>query len=243
LKREKSTHRRWSFGMGGGRFGVSSATGGFSEGAFTPGVDAILSHPRIGQITNNEGDLYGKINSIDNKDIPYSTDIRHRTPVSFGLGVSYYLNDRWTLQSGLVYTMLRSDWSIDNVAHETNNYTQRLHYLGIPLSVSYRLGEWKKLKFYASAGGMFEYNIAGNLKRTTIINKEENIRESVGIKMQAPLFSVNTKAGVVYPVWRFVGIYAEAGASYYFDNESYLKTIRSDKPFNLSLQAGISFGF
>jgi hypothetical protein len=242
LKREKSTHRRWGFGMGGGRFGVSSATDGFSGDVYGPMFDALPSYPRTGQITNNESGFYGDMNSIDSKDIPYTTDVRHRTPLSFGLGASYYLNGRWTLQSGLVYTMLRSDWSISNVAHETYNYMQRLHYLGIPLSVSYRLGEWKKLRFYASAGGMFEYNIAGNLKITTVNEKENIPGKPLRIKMQEPLFSVNTKAGAVYPVWRFVSIYAETGASYYFDNGSYLKTVRSDKPLNLSMQLGISFG-
>jgi hypothetical protein len=163
-------------------------------------------------------------------------------PISFGFGINYYLNDRWTLQSGLNYTMLRSDWSIDQLITETNDYTQRLHFIGVPLSASYRLGQWKCLGFYASAGGMIEYNIAGNLNKNTFY-KDEKLTETASLKMKEPLLSINSKIGIVYPVWRFIHIYAETGVSYYFDNGSYLKTIRSDKPFNISLQAGLSFGF
>jgi hypothetical protein len=240
-------NRRWGFGMGGGRVSVSSNTGGFSGGDFAPGGEISndprppeIDFPASGLITRSH--YLANLNKINSDNIPYSTDIKHKKPVSLGLSVNYYMNDRWTLQSGLVYTMLRSDWLIDNLITETKDYTQRLHFLGVPLSASYRLGQWKRLGFYASAGGMVEYNIAGQLKETTLYNSEKWM-ESVSIKMKEPLFSVNSRLGVVYPVWRFINVYAEAGVSYYFDNGSYLKTIRSDKPFNVSLQAGFSFGF
>jgi hypothetical protein len=182
------------------------------------------------------------LRKVRSDNIPYTTDIQHKMPISLGLGVNYYLNDRWTLQSGLVFTILRSDWTVDKMVAEKSDYTQRLNYLGIPLSASYRLGQWKRIGFYASAGGMVEYNIDGSLKRTTLFN-DDKLTENTSIKMKEPLFSVNSKIGIVYPVWRFINVYAETGVSYYFDNKSYLKTIRSDKPFNVSLQAGISFGF
>ncbi|MDR2147769.1 MAG: PorT family protein [Tannerella sp.] len=233
--------RRWGFGMGGGSMGVSSGSGGLSSLVFDAGPAYSYSpDAEQGILSNKESSLFA---GLSQRDIPYATDIRHRTPVSFGLGVHYDLSDRWSLQSGLVYTQLRSDWTINNQAFvETNEYIQRLHYLGVPLSVSYRLGQWKNLRFYASAGGMAEYNIAGSLKSTMFYNGER-LTERINIEMKEPLFSVQSRLGVAFPVWRFVGIYAETGASYYFDNKSLLKTIRSDKPFTVSLQAGINLGF
>ncbi|MDR2384107.1 MAG: PorT family protein [Tannerella sp.] len=242
MLRSKSIRRRWGFGVGGGRLGISSNPNGFlSDGLFTSSINytytdhaAIPSGTPNGEITNNE------IITLYSKNIPHTSDIKHKMPISFGLGASYYLNDRWTLQSGLVYTMLRSEWLINNI--ETYEYSQKLHYIGVPLALSYKLGQWKQLGFYASAGGMIEYNIAGNLKTTTFSNNDK-FTKNTGVKMKEPLFSVNSKVRAIYPVWRYINIYAETGMSYYFDNGSYLKTIRSDKPFNVSLQAGISFGF
>ena len=40
-----------------------------------------------------------------------------------------------------------------------------------------------------------------------------------------------------------MGLYIEPGAKYYFDNGSDIETIRSEKPFNVNLQAGFRFGF
>jgi hypothetical protein len=42
---------------------------------------------------------------------------------------------------------------------------------------------------------------------------------------------------------RFLSLYAEAGVDYYIDNGSSIETIRSEKPFNVNLQAGFRFGF
>jgi hypothetical protein len=237
MKPEKSTRRRWGFGVGGGRLSVNSNTGGFSGNVLAPSADYGTEHKTNGLLAD-----YMELRKVKSNNIPYTTDIKHKMPISLGLGVNYYLNNRWTLQSGLVFTMLRSDWTIDNMASETSNYTQRLNYLGIPLSASYRLGQWKRFGFYASAGGMVEYNIDGSLKKTTLFD-DDKLTQNTSVKMKEPLFSVNSKIGIVYPVWRFINVYAETGVSYYFDNESYIKTIRSDKPFNVSLQAGISFGF
>jgi hypothetical protein len=75
------------------------------------------------------------------------------------------------------------------------------------------------------------------------IYDNEKLTENTSLKMKEPYFSVNSRLGVTCPIWRFIGAYAETGMSYYFENKSSLKTIRSDKPFNVSLQAGISFGF
>jgi hypothetical protein len=240
--------RRWGVGIGGGQIGVSSNTGSFGGNLLAPNTDyAYMSTPQEDQgkfinSTPNHIGNYGGLRSFSSNNIPYTNDIKHRMPVSLGLGASYYLNDRWTLQSGLVYSMLRSDWSIDNVAWETDDYTQRLHFIGVPLSASYKLGQWKRLRFHASAGGMVEYNVAGKMTKTTTYDNEK-FMTNISLKMKEPYFSINTKINVSYPVWRFIGVYAETGVSYYFDNGSHLKTIRSDKPFNVSLQAGISLGF
>ena len=118
----------------------------------------------------------------------------------------------------------------------------KLYFKGIPLSLSYKIAEWKRLRFYAAAGGMFEYNIAGTFEEIINIDGGKS-KERNNQRMKEPLWSVNARAGVSHPLWKIISVYAEAGTSYYFDNNSSIETIRSDKPFNVSLQAGIRLGF
>ncbi|MDR2915022.1 MAG: PorT family protein [Tannerella sp.] len=239
--------RRWGFGMGGGGYAVNSTSGGF-------GVE-----PYSGLLSNSEEYMFGgniiklrnfaqksdknhadEVNAYASNELPGK--VKYKTPISGGMGVSYFLNDRWALQSGAVYTLLRSEGSYYDTKGNVADWKQNLHYIGVPLSVSYKIAEWNRFQFYASAGGMCEFNVAGKLKKTMTVEKLE-AKESENVHMKTPLWSVNTRAGVAYPIWKFINAYAEAGASYYFDNGSEIETIRSDKPFNVSLQAGIRLGF
>ena len=240
-------HRRWSFGMGGGGYAANST----SNSAGVAPLSALFNdyekffgqhvvHLRNSEQTLNSNEV------VNGGHLDYteylSGEVKHKTPVSAGLGVSYYLNERWSLQSGAVYTLLRSNGNYNDNAGNTVKWKQSLHYIGVPLSVSYKIAEWNRLQWYASAGGMCEFNVSGKVKKTVDVEGLK-ARENESLRMKTPMWSLNARTGVVYPLWRFINVYAEAGASYYFDNHSEIETIRSDKPFNVSLQAGIRLGF
>lgn len=224
-KKEKKI-KRWSFGMGGGS--VSAGTSN-SLNAY-PLKNTMLTDKELLQLNS----------PYFNSEAP-KTNIRHKTPVSLGIGVSYLLNDRFSLQSGLNYTFLSSEWESGSVYHGETK--QKLHFIGIPLSLSYKIAEWKRICFYAAAGAMTEVNVAGKLNSKIYIENNEIRREEKHIRMKEWLWSVNARAGASYPLLRFLSIYAEIGADYYFDNGSVIETIRSEKPFNVNLQAGFRFGF
>jgi hypothetical protein len=238
-------HRRWGFGMGGGSYGVNPASGNeVSNNVFLRSSDNYIQDKEV--MKTKEEDFMELRSGEDGlKTRPYEIPtgkIKHKTPISVGLGVSYYLDDRWSLQSGVAYTILRSEWSANNFADDLAESKQNLHYIGIPLSVSYRIAEWNRFQLYALAGGMCEFNVAGIYEETRTF---ENIKETrtESLRMKTPMWSVNARSGINYPLWKFINVYVEAGASYYFDNKSEIRTIRLDKPFNVSLQAGIRLGF
>ena len=243
----ETKRRRWGFGMGGGGYTANSSSGAAGVQSYSSVLDQEEYMGQRGIIglrsSSDRSTISSPVNSsrIDDSE-KISSSVKHKTPISAGLGVSYFLNDRWSLQSGVVYTLLRSKGSYyDNVGNVAE-WKQNLHYLGIPLSLSYKIAEWKRLQFYASSGGMFEINVAGRFEESVLIEGLKTV-ENQNLRMKKPLWSVNTRAGIAYPLWRFVNVYAEAGASYYFDNKSNIETIRSDKPFNVSLQAGFRLGF
>lgn len=226
----KKAAKRWGVGMGGGSLaaGTTNSVGSFLD----PGVRSLYTLEN-GLALMNMAAASNTAPKIDRED---------HVPVSFGLSVSRRLNDRFSLQSGLVYTYLSSEWKTDGTY--TGEFKQRLHYLGIPLSVVYKIAEWDKFVFYASAGGMGEVNVSGKMNAKMFSPTHTKVQESTDhIRMKEMLWSMNANVGVSYPLIRFVNLFAETGASYYFDNNSDIETIRSERPFNVNFQLGFRFGF
>ena len=90
---------------------------------------------------------------------------------------------------------------------------------------------------------MVEINVAGKQRVNILVDDVVIGNKTNHIRMKKLLWSENTRIGASYPLHRFINIYAEAGINYYFDNGSDIETIRSEKPFNVNLQAGFRFGF
>lgn len=228
-EKNKAKPRRWGFGMGGG--------------SITAGSNNTLQTSVLKNTLVDDSDL-DILNAASNNSLSAnvpSTNVSHKMPISFGLGVSYYLNDRWSLQSGLNYSMIVSDWASSGIYHGETR--QKLHFIGVPLSVSYKIAEWNKFRWYVSAGGMAEMNVAGKTKTTLYSGTEKMGTLSEHTRMKELYWSLNANTGISYPIIRFVSAYAEVGASYYFDNGTEIETIHSDKPFNVNLSVGLRLGF
>lgn len=226
-KKEKEVSpRRWGFGMGGG--------------SVTAGTSNSLNTYALKNTSLTDQELLF-LNSANFENSARKTNVKHKTPVSLGMSVSYSLNNRFALVTGLNYSLLSSSWETSDAYH--NKTSQKLHFIGIPLSLTYRIAEWKRFQVYAAAGVMTEVNVAGKLVTKKYMHNELYEKEADHIRMKEWFWSVNARAGVSYPLLRFVSLYAEVGADYYFDNGSSIETVRSEKPFNVNLQAGFRFGF
>lgn len=225
-RKSSARKNRWGFGMG--------------AGSISAGTSNSLNTYALKNTSVTDQELLF-LNSANFETLQPKTNVKHKTPVSVGLSVSYALNDRLSLVSGLNYTLLSSSWETTDTYH--NETTQKLHFLGIPLSLSYEIARWRSFSIYGAAGAMAEVNVSGKLTTEKYMHRELYEREVSHIRMKPWLWSVNARAGVSYPLIRFVSLYVEVGADYYFDNESVLETVRSEKPFNLKLQAGFRLGF
>jgi hypothetical protein len=165
------------------------------------------------------------------KTFQISERVHHHQPIRFGFSLRYWLDERWSIESGLTYTRLSADITntVDGQATATE---QRLNYIGIPLHVSYLMWGNRYFNFYLSAGGLAEKMVKGN--RTT--NGENN---SVSIH---PLqVSVNGAAGAEFKFTDGLSLYAEPSLNYYFDNGSSIPTLYQEKPLNFNLNVGIRF--
>lgn len=159
--------------------------------------------------------------------------MKHNMPVSFGATVSYALNDRLALTSGLVYTLATSSFEHGTSSNASKD-EQTLHYVGIPLTASYTIWSNSWLKTYVNAGGQADFNVSAKVEtegHTTDIDKD-----------RAQL-SVGAAAGVQLNVIKQMGVYVEPGMRYYFDNGSNVQTVFKEHPCNFSLQMGLRWNF
>lgn len=168
------------------------------------------------------------------------TEYKHHLPVCIGVKVAYTLNEHWSIESGLTYTRLSSDMK-DGTKENYFTGEQRLNYVGIPVNMKYNAWSYKRLNLYGSAGVLAEKCVSGNVSKEYVINNTTKKRETVGIDSHPLQMSVNAAFGMQFDVLDNVGIYAEPGVSYHFDDHSSLQTIYKEKPLNFNLNVGVRY--
>lgn len=156
---------------------------------------------------------------------------KHHQPISVGMQVGFHLFPKLKLSTGLVYTKVSSDF-ISGISDTRTVSTQDLHYIGIPLNLSYSVWKYKGLHTYVTAGG----EGAVNIKNHTETDGE--VKDSKRDKMQ---WSTNASVGIQYDFIPQLGVYVEPGMKYYFDNGSQIENIFKDKKLNFNIQFGLRF--
>ncbi|MDR3141036.1 MAG: PorT family protein [Tannerellaceae bacterium] len=225
-----ASSRKWRFGMGAG--GLTEGSGN-TVNTYVLRSNSSLEDEKLLSMNALSDVAQGK---------EPKTNVKHKTPVSFGLSVSRQLNNRFSLQTGLTYSFLASSWETQASTYN-KEILQRLHFIGIPLSLTCTIADWNRVRFYASAGAQAEFNIAGRERTKSFFAGQQTSVNTLYVRMKEWQWSVNARAGASYPLLRFVSAYAEFGAAYYFDNKSEIETIYSDKAFNISPQIGLRLNF
>ena len=150
-------------------------------------------------------------------------------PISFGLSVNIPISSKFSVSTGVVYTRLSSDFTsiANSLVYERQ---QKLHYVGIPLTVLYNVWQWHGLNVYATAGGQADFNVKAYM--TT---------EGTETKLEKDdwQWSVNAALGVQYNFIPQLGIYVEPGIKHYFNNGSHIQNYFKHRPTNFNLQIGL----
>ena len=159
----------------------------------------------------------------------YSQTKHHYHPMSFGLSVGYNLTPRLTLTTGMVYTYASSDFT-SSAAGDDIVETQRLHYIGVPLNLKYKVWGNNAIHTYATAGCQADFNVSAKMQTGDITTDADKDRTQ---------WSVGGAVGIQYNIIPRMGIYAEPGVRYYIDNKSSVETIFKEKKLNFNLQLGV----
>lgn len=229
----------WSFGIQGGSNSLNGKQGGYSHYDFEmtqpnkPDPDKPDPKPeQPGEEPPSESPQtkasVGGGSSSGNSETYY---YRHRLPVTFGLSLQRKLLPDLAIETGISYTYLHSD-----ILEERKKKieSQRLHYLGIPLKLSWTFYRKNDFSLYASGGGLIEYCLSSNAK--------------VPINRWQP--SLNATLGMQLVLRKPLSLFAEPGVSYYYNlnpnrigSYTRFETIRSVHPFTFNLQLGIRFTY
>lgn len=178
--------------------------------------------------------------SLFNSGREVKTEYKHHFPVTIGLKIAYAINKRMSIESGLTYTRLSSDMR-EGTAENYYTGEQKLNYVGIPVSFRYNAVSYKRLNLYGVAGVMAEKCVSGTSDKEYFINNTSRKSETLSIDSKPLQMSVNAAVGVQLKVLGGIGIYAEPGVSYHFDDGSSLQTIYKEKPLNFNINVGLRY--
>lgn len=183
------------------------------------GLLASVGKSSMGQSYVYDADYYDPVVGGSTQPIPSSTtydvEAKHRLPVTLGLSVHYQLNACLALLTGVNYTYLYSEFSkplYPNVYRE-----QKLHYLGVPVGLSWQFWKTSGFSFYLSGSAMLQ----------KCLNEKPW------------QWSVNASAGAEYAITPLLGIFLQPSLGYYFHDGTSFEHYYKEHPLAPSIEFGL----
>lgn len=170
------------------------------------------------------------------------TEYDHKIPVRMGLSARYGFG-RFGIETGLTYSILSSDITTGKKGTTYSKGSQSLHYLGIPINMSFNIVDTRWFTMYAIAGGMGEKSVKGRLKTNEYENGNYVRSTNSSVNPKALQWSVNGALGFQVNIFEQLGFYMEPGVSHRFANNSKIRSSYTDKPTDFSLGFGMRYNF
>ena len=208
---------------------------------------------------------------IDGTNGPIDSTAHHRMPLTIALDLSRQINERWSLNAGLHYTMLSSDFQNGNTLSHIDR-SQTVRYLGFSLGTTYQLwpavvgnaseryssslvgnasehysqrrNAWKRcpLRLYVSASVAFDLPLRSTSETTYIQNGLQIGSENLRLHPSTQ-WSLGLGLGLQYSITPGVGFFVEPSLRYYIPNDDDIETWRTEHPFTFGLPLGLRITF
>lgn len=240
---EKARARR----SGGFSAGIvaGGAVGGNTSGS-KPTAMVMGANPLAAGVTKTDWiDKDSKASAIVYNQPEVQEEYSHKIPVKVGLTARYNITGRLGVETGLTYSILSSSVKIGNSETGKNWSTgsQTLHYLGIPLNISFNILNSRYVNIYVTGGGMMEKSISGSIKTDEYVDGKFARTLTAKISPKGLQWSVNAAAGIQANILPQLGFFVEPGVSHHFKNGSRVRSIYTDKPTDFSLGFGLRYSF
>lgn len=141
-------------------------------------------------------------------------------PMEFGLSVKLELSSHWALNTGLKYTLLKSNCGMPDYSYKL----QDVHYLGVPVTLDY----------YAKRGH-FLYYVGGGVMPEKCMYAHRGEQRLTEKGLQCALMA---NAGIEYGISRHLGVFIEPDLSYYI-TKSDITTRRSSGKTTVGASVGL----
>ena len=177
---------------------------------------------------------------------PYDVQTRHNIPVSIGMSIGIPLiQNQLYFNTGIKYTYLYSvSTMVDRETREAISADeQNLHYIGIPLGLSYQFVEKGIFRAYLSASATLEKGISKDTRHINYMTSsyESNFTES--IDGFATSFAVGGGMGV--RIVRSLEFYLEPELSWFVFSKKYPQPESkiTQSPVNIGVTGGLRWNF
>ena len=161
----------------------------------------------------------------------------HDKPITLGLAVNKNIGKHWSLETGLQYSYLKSYFTLG-----TGNYRvdkeQKLHYIGIPIKLSYQFMAYKRLSAYGSAGASIQIPLYGKTYADYVIGGKSGYTTDWKT-IPSIQWTVNTNIGIQYQFAPKLTLFVEPTLNWYIPNGSEVKNTWTERPFTLTVPFGI----
>ena len=161
----------------------------------------------------------------------------HDKPIILGLAVNKSIGKHWSLETGLQYSYLKSYFTLG-----TGNFRvdkeQKLHYIGIPVKLSYQFMAYKRLSAYGSAGASIQIPLYGKTYSDYVIGGKSGYTTDWKT-IPSIQWAVNTNIGIQYQIAPKLTLFVEPTLNWYIPNESEVKNTWTERPFTLTVPFGI----
>lgn len=224
---------------------AGGAVGGNTSGS-KPTAMVMGANPLAAGVTKTDWiDKDSKASAIVYNQPEVQEEYSHKIPVKVGLTARYNITGRLGVETGLTYSVLSSSVKIGNSETGKNWSTgsQTLHYLGIPLNISFNILNSRYINIYVTGGGMMEKSISGNIKTDEYVDGKFARTLTAKISPKGLQWSVNAAAGIQANILPQLGFFVEPGVSHHFKNGSRVRSIYTDKPTDFSLGFGLRYSF
>ena len=224
---------------------AGGAVGGNTSGS-KPTAMVMGANPLAAGVTKTDWiDKDSKASAIVYNQPEVQEEYSHKIPVKVGLTARYNITGRLGVETGLTYSILSSSVKIGNSETGKNWSTgsQTLHYLGIPLNISFNILNSRYVNIYVTGGGMMEKSISGSIKTDEYVDGKFARTLTTNISPKGLQWSVNAAAGIQANILPQLGFFVEPGVSHHFKNGSRVRSIYTDKPTDFSLGFGLRYSF
>jgi RNA polymerase sigma factor (sigma-70 family) len=159
-------------------------------------------------------------------------ETHHLIPLTFGVHISKGIAPSWSVETGLQYTLLRSEYS-----NKASHYTEKVqaHFLSIPVSLQYQFMQGEHMNIYVSGGASLDIPVGASWN-------VEGWNDHA--KLHYPMaVGLNVGLGLEYKVSSAASLFVQPSLNYHIMDSSEYPILWQDKAVTFELPVGIRFNW